>query len=60
MSNGCICCILRDDLMVEVQKLAAEGRFDYILIESSGISEPVPVAQTFTYANPHRCQHGSY
>ncbi|WP_379137184.1 GTP-binding protein [Paenibacillus sp. sgz500958] len=52
MSNGCICCTLRDDLIVEVQKLAAEGRFDYILIESSGISEPVPVAQTFTYANP--------
>lgn len=52
MSNGCICCTLRDDLLVEVQKLATEGRFDYILIESSGISEPVPVAQTFTYANP--------
>lgn len=52
MSNGCICCTLRDDLLCEVQKLAAEGRFDYILIESSGISEPVPVAQTFTYANP--------
>jgi G3E family GTPase len=52
MSNGCICCTLRDDLIVEVQKLATEGRFDYILIESSGISEPVPVAQTFTYANP--------
>ncbi|WP_150266852.1 GTP-binding protein [Paenibacillus tepidiphilus] len=52
MSNGCICCTLRDDLLREVSKLAAEGRFDYILIESSGISEPVPVAQTFTYANP--------
>ncbi|MEK5645669.1 cobalamin biosynthesis protein CobW [Paenibacillus rhizosphaerae] len=52
MSNGCICCTLRDDLLREVQKLAGEGRFDYILIESSGISEPVPVAQTFTYANP--------
>lgn len=52
MSNGCICCTLRDDLLREVQKLAAEGRFDYILIESSGISEPIPVAQTFTYANP--------
>ncbi|WP_068780533.1 GTP-binding protein [Paenibacillus sp. GM2] len=51
MSNGCICCTLRDDLLREVQKLAAEGRFDYILIESSGISEPIPVAQTFTYAN---------
>jgi G3E family GTPase len=52
MSNGCICCTLRDDLLREVEKLANEGRFDYILIESSGISEPVPVAQTFTYANP--------
>ncbi|ANF97128.1 GTP-binding protein [Paenibacillus bovis] len=51
MSNGCICCTLRDDLLQEVQKLALEGRFDYILIESTGISEPVPVAQTFTYAN---------
>ncbi|KGE16429.1 GTP-binding protein [Paenibacillus wynnii] len=52
MSNGCICCTLRDDLLREVQKLAEDGKFDYILIESSGISEPVPVAQTFTYANP--------
>ncbi|WP_340022597.1 GTP-binding protein [Paenibacillus sp. FSL K6-1096] len=52
MSNGCICCTLRDDLLREVHLLASEGRFDYILIESSGISEPVPVAQTFTYANP--------
>lgn len=52
MSNGCICCTLRDDLLREVQKLAEEKKFDYILIESSGISEPVPVAQTFTYANP--------
>ncbi|WP_019911882.1 GTP-binding protein [Paenibacillus sp. HW567] len=52
MSNGCICCTLRDDLLREVNKLALEGRFDYILIKSSGISEPVPVAQTFTYANP--------
>lgn len=49
LSNGCICCTLRDDLLMEVQKLAAEGRFDYILIESTGISEPVPIAQTFTY-----------
>lgn len=51
LSNGCICCTLRDDLLREVQKLAAEGRFDYILIESTGISEPVPIAQTFTYAD---------
>lgn len=51
MSNGCICCTLRDDLMEEIEKLANEQRFDYILIESTGISEPIPVAQTFTYAN---------
>ncbi|WP_068786793.1 GTP-binding protein [Paenibacillus phocaensis] len=51
LSNGCICCTLRDDLLREVQKLAEEGRFDYILIESTGISEPVPIAQTFTYAD---------
>lgn len=51
MSNGCICCTLREDLLREVERLAAEGRFDYILIESTGISEPVPIAQTFTYAD---------
>ncbi|WP_312991981.1 GTP-binding protein [Chryseobacterium flavum] len=49
MSNGCICCTLREDLMIEVERLAREARFDYLLIESTGISEPVPVAQTFTY-----------
>lgn len=49
MSNGCICCTLREDLLLEVERLAKEGRFDYLLIESSGISEPLPVAQTFTY-----------
>jgi len=51
MSNGCICCTLREDLLQEVEKLARENRFDYILIESAGIGEPVPVAQTFTYVD---------
>ena len=49
MSNGCICCTLRDDLLKEVRRLAAEGRFDYLLIESTGISEPLPVASTFEF-----------
>jgi G3E family GTPase len=49
MSNGCICCTLRDDLLQEVRKLASEGRFDYLLIESTGISEPLPVAATFDF-----------
>jgi G3E family GTPase len=49
MSNGCICCTLRDDLLQEVRRLAAAGRFDYLLIESTGISEPLPVAATFDF-----------
>jgi G3E family GTPase len=49
MTNGCICCTLRDDLLTEVKRLAAEGRFDYLLIESTGIAEPMPVAATFDF-----------
>lgn len=51
LQNGCICCTLREDLMIEVERLVQAGDIEYILIESSGISEPVPVAQTFTYVD---------
>lgn len=53
MSNGCICCTLRDDLLEEVRRLAADGRFDYLLIESTGISEPLPVAATFDFRDEY-------
>ena len=54
MSNGCICCTLREDLMIEVEKLANEARFDYLLIESTGISEPAPIAQTFSFVDEEK------
>ncbi len=53
MSNGCICCTLREDLLLEVRKLALEGRFDYLLIESTGVGEPLPIASTFDFRDEH-------
>ena len=49
MSNGCICCTLREDLLKEVERVCKTGTYDAIIIESTGISEPIPVAQTFSY-----------
>ena len=51
MTNGCICCTLREDLLIEVRRLAEEGRFNYLLIESTGIGEPMPVAATFSFCD---------
>ena len=59
MTNGCICCTLRDDLLREVARLAREGRFDYLLIESTGIAEPLPIAQTFVFEDEAGVSLGS-
>jgi G3E family GTPase len=58
MQNGCICCTLREDLLIEVGRLAREGRFDYLLIESTGISEPLPVAETFSFVDENGASLG--
>jgi G3E family GTPase len=59
MQNGCICCTLREDLLVEIKRLAEERRFDYLLIESTGISEPLPVAETFVFEDENGSSLGS-
>ena len=56
LTNGCICCTLREDLMVEVRRLAETDQFDYLVIESTGISEPMPVAASFSYRDPNTQQ----
>ncbi|WP_241775231.1 GTP-binding protein [Pseudomonas corrugata] len=59
MSNGCICCTLREDLLLEIAKFSSQGRFDYLLVESTGISEPLPVAETFTFVDEAGTSLGS-
>jgi G3E family GTPase len=51
MSNGCVCCTLRGDLLIEIKKLAEENKYDAIIVESTGVGEPVPIAQTFSYVD---------
>ena len=60
MDNGCICCTLREDLLIEVRKLVEQNRFDYLLIESTGISEPLPVAETFFYEDEDIPRYQAY